>query len=337
MGSTVAAPVQHVAAGTRTPDGRGTAAQQQHVDGILVLQGASGNHAVVRLLAGTSSPSKDSGQRGGPGAHRDAGRRPAPRDRLFVRGAGDADEVMANDAEQGQLNDCSVISAAAAIADADPNAIRRMIKDNGDGSYEVTLILWEKTTGRRAPRVIPVSGPFPTSDGKPLYAQFGDERGNERELWVMVIEKAVAIAAGGYDKLDQGMEPAVGMMAMAPGTAETYKVSAWPAGRMLAHMEHSLGSRMFAVVAGTHNRNPTPAEEAEVGRLGLVFGHAYTVMRADAARGTLDLRNPQGVDHLANLPVETFRRYFDYWHVMRVRDKPDGAGPSRSGRERPRR
>jgi len=57
----------------------------------------------------------------------------------FVKGAGDVGDIDANDVKQGQLGDCNLLAPAAAIARANPEAIRKLISPNGDGSYNVTL------------------------------------------------------------------------------------------------------------------------------------------------------------------------------------------------------
>jgi hypothetical protein len=119
--------------------------------------------------------------------------------------------IRAGDVQQGQLGDCWLLAAMAAVANTNPIAIRDAIQANGDGTYTVRLFLAQN--GQLVPKGIRVAPAFPeyrttlyqrlTWDTRFAYAQPGDV---SDEAWVMLIEKAAAAALhnGDYTKLDNG-------------------------------------------------------------------------------------------------------------------------------------
>src|SRR5690606_36561200 len=59
--------------------------------------------------------------------------------KAFLSGGGDSNDIDPNDVSQGQLGDCYFIASLAAIARQNPDLIREMIRDNGDGTYTITF------------------------------------------------------------------------------------------------------------------------------------------------------------------------------------------------------
>ncbi|MEJ7735676.1 MAG: C2 family cysteine protease, partial [Polyangiaceae bacterium] len=125
-----------------------------------------------------------------------------------VQGAGDATAVHPNDVGQGQIGDCYLISAMAAVANRNPQLIQDAVVANSDGSYTVTF--YERAAWYNPfdsgyhPVQIRVTGDFPAVNGNPVFAQPGDGTGAGRELWPMIVEKAYAQWQGGYDRIGTG-------------------------------------------------------------------------------------------------------------------------------------
>ncbi len=68
----------------------------------------------------------------------------------FVQGSGDEHVVDPMDVDQGSLGDCYFVASMAAVARANPDAIKELLVDNGDGTFDVTLYIrthaWSKAT-----------------------------------------------------------------------------------------------------------------------------------------------------------------------------------------------
>jgi hypothetical protein len=121
-----------------------------------------------------------------------------------------------NDVFQGSVGDCYLMASLSAIAKANPEVIRRMVVDLGDGSYAVRFY----RNGQ--PQYVRVDADlwYDPLSGKPIYAKLGQEG----SLWVPIVEKAYAFwrmlkgsypsIAGGnasgtpvYDDLGRGSDP----------------------------------------------------------------------------------------------------------------------------------
>lgn len=97
-----------------------------------------------------------------------------------INGPIDDGDITADDVSQGALGDCWFISSMMGVANANPELLRDNIKDNGDGTYDVTLY----DDGK--PVVVRVSGDFPANQGDPTYA---DNNGGNRELWAPAVRE----------------------------------------------------------------------------------------------------------------------------------------------------
>lgn len=102
------------------------------------------------------------------------------------------------DVSQGALNDCFALAALAGVASTDPSVIRRTVTDLGDGSYAVRLVKGRSVRYYHVDAELPVSFAGSTD---PAYAGLGVGG----SIWVAVVEKALALDAGGsYARLDKG-------------------------------------------------------------------------------------------------------------------------------------
>jgi hypothetical protein len=112
---------------------------------------------------------------------------------LFVKGAGDVDEVSMNDVKQRNLGDCYFMSALAAVARTDPQRIKDMVVDHGDGTYTVTFKqrVGSDPYAQFIDHPITVTGDFPGGVSGRGHAAGGDltDQGT-LEIWPLVFEKA---------------------------------------------------------------------------------------------------------------------------------------------------
>jgi WXG100 family type VII secretion target len=240
----------------------------------------------------------------------------------FARGAGDADDISPNDVSQGQLGDCFLMASLAAIAQSNPDMIRNMIKDNGDGSYTVTFKInvggvhslaaqrYEDDMKARGldfilarqnmyslyspdtfiTKEIRVTPDFPANaNGQPINAKYGDSAGGKPEMWVPLIEKAYAQMMGGYDEMNGG-QPWVAMRNITGKRSMTFQPEDIKMDELADY--HAKGN---AIVVHTPNHETYASMWAKAtGKFDMVPNHAYYVTNVDKAAGTVTLRNPWG-------------------------------------------
>lgn len=114
------------------------------------------------------------------------------------------------DIDQGDLGDCTFITALGTIARSDPASIQARIAPAGDHAWTVTFFADER--GRTAPPItvddhFPVQTRSHRASGPPVYD--GNDahtiaQARARPLWPLVLEKAYAQYRRGYQALDDG-------------------------------------------------------------------------------------------------------------------------------------
>ena len=236
----------------------------------------------------------------------------------FAQGTGDLGDIDPNDVKQGFLGDCNLLAPAAAIARANPEAIRRLISKNADGSYSVTLYSADTFMSGATPHTFRVTSQFYTDkSGAPVYAKQGDTGAAGPELWVMLIEKAFARARGSYGNAAGALWDREGLELLTGNTASEFDVDDGTEAELLTRLSDALKSKQ-AVTANTSTSRwkdwrRSSAEEAEVSRHNIKLSHAYSIESVDPGAKTVNLRNSWGHAHLTNLPVAVFRKYFHSW------------------------
>ncbi len=238
--------------------------------------------------------------------------------KLFV------DEPAATDVRQGDVGDCYWMASLGAVAKQDPNRIRSMFTDNGDGTYTVRLYNNGKAEFVTVDTELPVS-----AAGKFVFAnQGGTASDSANELWVALAEKAYAQAnESGWTGQD-GTNSYNGLGgALADGASNNDGINGgWPKdalGQITAANVTSVttASSAFADIraafdAGrpvTFVTKVAPASDAVVGN------HVYTMVGYNATNHTVTLRNPWGSGYaqpeLLNLSLTDLRANFDSWQA----------------------
>jgi hypothetical protein len=236
----------------------------------------------------------------------------------FVKGEGDAQDVDPNDVRQGQLGNCYLMGGMAAVARANPDYIRKLIVDNKDGTYDVTLYVPERAGDRKGkPVTITVSGSFPTNDGgrSTRYARAADSGPKGSELWPLLIEKAWAIHKGTYTNIEGGKVnddgKFQGAIALLTNLREGYYVPGNQSDRQTAEMIHAALERKMPVACDSKNlatEDATLKKDADAA--GVVGNHAYAPSRVDLTAMTIDLQNPWGSHHVSGLKIADFKRFY---------------------------
>lgn len=267
---------------------------------------------------------------------------------IATRGRGDADAFAPDDVNQGGLGNCYLLAALMALADTRPEVLRNAISGpKADGTYDVHIFTGASDDPKAplTPKVVNVSPSFyinkeqvevggqamPVDEGGELtFARGGDRdaNGNE-ELWVKLIEKALAVEAGGYAQLDGGF-PARVLEALTGeqhqefwfngihGSTErdtTHILEARASDEDLSAFVVNTLRRGMPIATTTYEADMMPADPASVAeraRYQISPLHAYAVLDADA--DSIVLRNPHcraiGDAAQIDLTWQVYRKYF---------------------------
>ena len=235
--------------------------------------------------------------------------------KAFVKGAGDEHSVSPNDVAQGALGDCYLIAGMAAVARANPDAIQKLIKDKGDGTFEVTLYIRRNRYSRPEAVTKVVDAQLPErSPGSALYAKTGDKGAEGTEMWTALIEKTVAQHKGSYETI-QGGQIANGFefngaTELLTGKYESYQPTAkMNEDDILLTIAAALEAKK-PVTAETYDMTNDEAMTKEAAPFNVHGNHAYAPEKVDIDKRTIALQNPWGSDHVAPLDVARFKKFY---------------------------
>ncbi|NOY25403.1 MAG: hypothetical protein GXP62_05975 [Oligoflexia bacterium] len=253
------------------------------------------------------------------GEHQDAstyGYRDYKDGKAFVKGRTHVSDIDPNDVKQGQLGDCYLMAGMAATARAEPEAIRRLIVDNGDGTFEVTLFI------RKTPSSTPVAmrqvidARLPSKGaGNPVYAGLGSSTKEGDELWPALLEKRLAQEKGSYELISGGNIAKggfnfAGASELLTGKAERYFTTAsLSENRVMSLMEDALTAKK-PITVDSMSMEKLPDLSREANAVNVYGNHAYAVESVDVSSRTVNLQNPWGSNHVKNLPIKDFMRYY---------------------------
>eukprot|EP00904_Undaria_pinnatifida_P010244 jgi/Undpi1/634/HiC_scaffold_10.g04098.m1 len=224
--------------------------------------------------------------------------------------------VHPEDVKQGALGDCWLVAAMATLAGTMPGAIKKLFVNSERGKYRVRL--FDITQNRW--RVITVDDLIPTRHGQPIFA-----KPNGKELWVVLLEKAIAKFCGSYSSIAGGFE-AWGLKVLTGNHVFTFKrlkpVSKGADGQWRRYeflfkpskddirdaasvgTDEVYDSEKFWGVLLTYAKGRKGAMCCSIAgavmererRDGLIENHAYSIMNAVSIHGEklVQLRNPWG-------------------------------------------
>ena len=215
---------------------------------------------------------------------------------LYLQEAGDPALISVNDIHQGQIGDCFLLSSIGELALWYPSAITNMIRVNADGTETVTLYVAASgalpsfgTTSFKAVSVT-VDNTFPSNAVNNGASQ--DVLNGQKEIWVQVLEKAVATLNGGYNAIANGGYPVISMEELT-GQAAT---SISPSSLTLQLLQSYMAAGDLIVM-------DTPSSGSLA--YSLVNSHAYMFESLTMVGGTpmVQLGNPWGFYQPAAIPL----------------------------------
>lgn len=237
------------------------------------------------------------------------------------------DGVDMGDVQQGQLGDCYLPAAMAAVAKANPDAIKNAIKQNDDGTFTVTFKKRDWRSGAMTPVEIKVDGDlYARSWGGPLYgSSAGDKSEKGMEMWFPIMEKAYAVFKGGaegYNGIGNGGVAGDVMEAVTGLRSDYSQMGYMKADAVFAKVKASIDGKL-PIAAGTHGEE----DEAKYTNTGVYADHAYSIVgyKTEGGKNFVQLRNPWGESEPAGngpndgvfyLPVEKFMEL--YQSIMTV-------------------
>ncbi|WNI20965.1 C2 family cysteine protease [Streptomyces sp. ITFR-16] len=217
--------------------------------------------------------------------------------------------------QQGSLGDCGIVSTMGAVAGHRPQAISERIRENGDGTYEVTLHRtkrslygdWSRFEPTGAVIHLTVTPDLPVTSDSPDRPAYARSAAHD-VAWVPILEKAIAGVdetwsesrpkpAEGYMRLDLGSLPnhraelltqLTGELAYTDDFPTHYDMDGRSPDRQLVETFREKLADGCPVLVGTINLK-TDDEHDLPG--GLIDGHAYEVTEVDD-QGMIHLRNP---------------------------------------------
>jgi len=242
---------------------------------------------------------------------------------LYVKGPQDANEVDMNDVDQEGIGNCWMMGPLAELAKKDPDAIKRMIKDNGDGTYTVTFKERIPVPGSAdivIDRPITVSGDLfqdvqllPYLDPISPHGAPGDKNARgQGEIWPLIIEKAYAQYKGNYSNYFFGGNPVEMMEALTGQKATRYNSNGSPRNGGITFEELKNQFEAGRNVVFSTGKIDKPMLDFEK-PYKLIDHHCYAVQRVyvdEKGRKMVQLYNPHGKNQPDPIPYEEASRYF---------------------------
>ncbi len=218
------------------------------------------------------------------------------------------------DEHQGALGDCYFITALGMLADSNPNAVKNMFIDNGDGTYTVRFYSGSYSnfynsdgsisdgfsSGAGTADYVTVNSMLPTySSGMFAYSNYGSYYNNTANtLWIALAEKAYAQwnetgkegrdGKNAYASIEGGWMGTVNAQVLGYNSAD-YIVS-WASAKQATI--NALAANK-AVSTGTTSLSGTT--------YGLYGNHAYGIIGYNASTDKFTLYNPWGTNQPGQL------------------------------------
>jgi hypothetical protein len=195
--------------------------------------------------------------------------------------------VKGTDPEQNYIGDCYLMAAMSSVAKASPDVIKNAFKQNRDGTF--TVRLWDRKGRKLVPHDVRIDLDLPRNGWNGYnYARAHDPR----ELWPALLEKAFAVRAGSYSKIEAGI----------PGEAMAAITGKLSTEINLRGKGVSANDVFDQIAAGVKAKKPMTAatlgdsSNAKYANTNIFADHTYTIWGTSTENGVkyVHLRNPWG-------------------------------------------
>ena len=213
-------------------------------------------------------------------------------------------DVSFSDINQGQAGTCYFLAACATLANSQPQFIRDMFRDNGDGTYGVRFY---SATGNEL--WVTVNQSVPVLSGGRLALAGNAARSLAGEMWVALAEKAYAqanetgafrrqVTANSYSQIEGGLEEALRNISGRSTTtySASYSNQGWTtASNNLTSWNTYESIAIAAVNAGRSLWLGSFGNTYDSsGKRNLVSGHAFAITGYNATTRRFIIANPWG-------------------------------------------
>lgn len=235
---------------------------------------------------------------------------------LFIKAENSKSKVEIDDIKQGEIGNCYFMSAIGAIANSNPELIENMIFKNSNNTY--TIKFYNEN----------IVESFITLDDKfwqdenniPIYAQIGNQDGDKKEIWPMLLEKAWAKINNGYAniigdsknfKIDYGLA-LTGMFSDYKSINEDIDLN-----EIEKIFKDHFNDNKLPITLTSLNEDCKREGEAP----GLIKNHAYALKEYNSNKKTVSIFNPHGNNHFNNVPIDFIKRNFQGIHLFKFKNK----------------
>jgi hypothetical protein len=224
---------------------------------------------------------------------------------LYTKETGDSDDVSENDIHQGQVGDCFLLSSIGEIAKLRPDVIKKMIKDNGNGTYTVTLHKQDDGIGNAwglfshdyKEVKVTVTADVPAASVN--HGEGQAEQDGKKEIWPLILEKAYAQVVGGYANLNKGGSSDDALATLTGHSASQKSVSKFSVDDLKDAMAKKKPLVFNTTSDGSGKKGDLPH--------GMHRNHSYTfegVTTGADGKSKVILKNPWGFDNPEEIPFE---------------------------------
>jgi Calpain family cysteine protease len=222
---------------------------------------------------------------------------------LAVKGEGDAHEFAANDVGQGDLGDCFFMAPMISLAKNRPDDLKKLLKQNEDGSFEVKLALKNEKgdVEWKDIHVEPIFVKGKNEDTK--FATLGDGG----ELWPLIMEKAYAQLKGSYRKISGGYDNDA-FTALTGRKFEKITVSKSDDATSWMDRFSDCRRKHLLMTVSTHDKFKDLLDNEGYVPPGIQANHSYAFINFDRKKNTVTIENPWSTEGETTLEFEDFKR-----------------------------